>query len=88
MANEKRGKILKFVPPVTDEETRRADLAVLKGVYKTLAERGEDPVPSIVGYLLTEDPTYITPGEGARIAIGKLNRDRVLYAMVQDYLKD
>ena len=39
-----------------------------------------------MGYLLTEDPTYITNYNGARSKICKLDRDELLQELVQCYL--
>lgn len=56
-------------------------------VYEALQEKGYHPLGQIVGYLLTEDPTYITNHNGARQLIRKIDRDRLLYDIVADYLE-
>lgn len=56
-------------------------------VYEALREKGYYPLGQIVGYLLTEDPTYITNHNGARQFIRRIDRDRLLYDMVADYLE-
>ena len=56
-------------------------------VYNALLEKGYDPVNQIVGYLLSEDPTYITNHRNARTLIRKLDRDELLQAMVHKYLQ-
>ena len=61
--------------------------AVLALVYNALKEKGYNPVNQIVGYLLSEDPTYITTHNNARNIICKVDRDELLRAMVRDYLK-
>ena len=38
------------------------------------------------GYILSEDPTYITNHNGARTLICKLDRDEMLQALVKNYL--
>ena len=38
----------------------------LRQVYGILTEKGYNPIGQIVGYLLSEDPTYITNCSGAR----------------------
>ena len=48
---------------------------VLTSVYEALKEKGYDPVNQIVGYILSEDPTYITNHNGARTLICKIDRD-------------
>ena len=60
--------------------------AILSTVYQALQEKGYNPINQIVGYLLTEDPTYITNYNGARSMICKLDRDELLQELVQCYL--
>ena len=59
---------------------------ILRTVYDALSEKGYNPTNQIVGYLLTEDPTYITNYNGARSMICKLDRDELLQELVQCYL--
>jgi YD repeat-containing protein len=59
---------------------------ILTEVYDALREKGYNPINQIVGYLLTEDPTYITNYNGARSMICKLDRDELLQELVQCYL--
>ena len=49
-------------------------------------EKGYNPINQIVGYLLTEDPTYITNYNNARSMIGKLDRDELLQELLRSYL--
>jgi uncharacterized protein (UPF0297 family) len=60
---------------------------VLNDIYLALREKGYDPVMQIVGYLLTEDPTYITNHEGARALIGRIDRDELLDEIVRFYFE-
>ena len=60
--------------------------AVLTAVYDALREKGYNPINQIVGYLLSEDPTYITNDNGARSIISKLDRDELLNALLRSYL--
>ena len=55
-------------------------------VYKALEEKGYIGIDQIVGYLLSEDPTYITNFNNARSEIRKIDRDELLKVMVQNYL--
>jgi uncharacterized protein (UPF0297 family) len=55
-------------------------------VYHALNEKGYNPITQIVGYLLTEDPTYITNYNNARSMICKLDRDELMQALVRCYL--
>ena len=61
---------------------------ILSVVHKALLEKGYNPVNQIVGYLLTEDPTYITNYKNARALVRHIDRDELLNAMVREYLKD
>ncbi len=58
----------------------------LKVVYDALTEKGYNPINQIVGYLLSEDPTYITTHKNARSLIRHIDRDELLQALVKDYL--
>ena len=61
--------------------------ATLHEVYRALSEKGYNPTTQIVGYLLTEDPTYITNYEGARALIGRIDRDELLDEIVRFYFE-
>ena len=60
--------------------------ATLTEVYDALKEKGYNPINQIVGYLLSEDPTYITTHKNARSLIRRIDRDELLAAMVKSYL--
>ncbi|MBE6888085.1 MAG: IreB family regulatory phosphoprotein [Ruminococcaceae bacterium] len=59
---------------------------ILKEVYDALKEKGYNPINQIVGYILSEDPTYITTHNGARNKIRKLDRDDILQSVLKNYL--
>ena len=59
---------------------------ILTTVYQSLEEKGYNPINQIVGYILSEDPTYITNHMGARTLIRKLDRDELLQVLVKKYL--
>ena len=61
---------------------------ILAKVYMALREKGYNPINQIVGYLLSEDPTYITNYNNARSLICKLDRDELLQELVRHYLFD
>ena len=61
---------------------------VLSDIYAALKEKGYNPVMQIVGYLLTEDPTYITNFNHARSLICQLDRDELLSEIVQFYFEE
>ncbi len=60
--------------------------AILTSVYDSLKEKGYDPINQIVGYILSEDPTYITNHNNARALIRRLDRDELLQELVKQYL--
>lgn len=66
-----------------EEEMRQTMLTV----YNALKEKGYNPISQIVGYILSEDPTYITTHNNARGLIRRLDRDELLQALVKNYLK-
>ena len=59
---------------------------ILTTVYQALEEKGYNPINQIVGYILSEDPTYITNFNNARTLIRKLDRDELLQELVRYYL--
>lgn len=65
-----------------DEEIR----AILTSVYNSLQEKGYNPINQIVGYILSEDPTYITNYNNARTLIRRLDRDELLQVLLKSYL--
>jgi len=60
----------------------------LTTVYDALRQKGYNPINQIVGYILSEDPTYITTHNNARSLIRHIDRDELLQAMVRAYLAD
>lgn len=72
-----------------DEYTRKFDFVVdqdaeihriMLTVYQALEEKGYNPINQIVGYILSEDPTYITNHNQARTLIRKVDRDELMQA--------
>ncbi|MBO5936264.1 MAG: IreB family regulatory phosphoprotein [Clostridia bacterium] len=61
---------------------------IMKQVHAALKEKGYNPINQIVGYILSEDPTYITTHNNARSLIRKVDRDELLQQLVTDYLKE
>ena len=59
---------------------------ILSTVYQALEEKGYNPINQIVGYILSEDPTYITNHNNARTLIRKIDRDELLQVLVRKYL--
>ena len=60
----------------------------LSVVYDALKEKGYNPISQIVAYLMSDDPTFITSHNIARVLISKLERDEVLEELVKTYLKN
>ena len=75
---------IKFTVPGDDKDNMRR---ILRSVFDALNEKGYNPINQIVGYLLTEDPTYITNYNNARAEIRKIDRDKLLHSMVSKYLE-
>ncbi len=69
------------------EQEEIAMRQTLQSVYDSLKEKGYNPINQIVGYILSEDPTYITNHNNARAQIRKIDRDELLRSLVQNYLK-
>ncbi|MBP3413451.1 MAG: IreB family regulatory phosphoprotein [Oscillospiraceae bacterium] len=72
----------------TVEDNTEEMKQVLTQVYRSLTEKGYNPINQIVGYILSEDPTYITNHNNARSLICKLDRDELLQELVRHYLFD
>ena len=67
-----------------DQEAEIRD--VVTKVYQALSEKGYNPLNQLVGYILSEDPTYITNHSNARALIRKIDRDALLNALLRHYL--
>lgn len=59
---------------------------ILSSVYNSLMVKGYNPINQIVGYILSEDPTYITNYNNARTLICRLDRDELLQELLKNYL--
>ena len=59
---------------------------IMLEVYNALKEKGYNPVNQLVGYILSEDPTYITTHNNARNLIRRIDRDTLLQILVKYYL--
>ena len=59
---------------------------VIGFVYKAMEEKGYNPVNQIVGYILSEDPTYITNYNNARTLICRIDRDELMQELLRTYL--
>lgn len=81
-ADDKQKTLMFTVKEQHKEELR----ATLQGVYNSLVEKGYNPTNQIVGYIITEDPTYITNYKNSRAIISKIDRDELLRALVEDFI--
>ena len=69
-------------PSERDVEVRR----VLDAVYAALSEKGYNPIYQLVGYIISEDPTYITNHNNARSLIRRIDRDDILNMLLRYYI--
>ena len=83
MAVRDNSKTLTFT---LGSESEREAKIILSAVYEALNEKGYDPVDQIVGYILSEDPTYITNHKNARSLICRIDRDELMRDLVRSYL--
>ena len=60
---------------------------ILQEIYNALCEKGYDPVRQIAGYILSEDPVYITDWKNARGMIQHIDRDELLKELIENYLE-
>lgn len=72
---------------IHDEKENEVKQTILT-VYEALRQKGYNPINQIVGYILSEDPTYITTHNNARSLITKVDRDELLQLLVKSYLND
>ena len=62
--------------------------SIILTTYEALMEKGYNPISQIVGYILTEDPTYITTHKNARNLIRRVDRFELLQIMLKDYIQN
>ena len=70
------------------DQTEQQIRLTLVSVYDALKEKGYNPINQIVGYILSEDPTYITTHNNARNLIRKIDRDTLLQSLVKYYISN
>jgi uncharacterized protein (UPF0297 family) len=68
------------------EQNREVMREKLQNVYDALVEKGYNPINQIVGYIISEDPTYITNYNNSRAIISKIDRDELLRTLVEDFI--
>ena len=67
-----------------EEEIRK----VILTIYSSLLEKGYNPLSQIVGYILSEDPTYITTHNNARSLIRRIDRFELLQILLKEYINN
>lgn len=77
----------KTIPFSIKDDNEREMRSTLLTVYNALREKGYNPVSQLVGYILSEDPTYITTHNNARSLIRRIDRDELLQSMLKVYLE-
>ncbi len=82
MSSDQSKTITFSVHDEREDETRRT----LVTIYEALREKGYNPINQLVGYILSEDPTYITNHKNARSLIRRIDRDELLNTLVKNYL--
>ncbi len=80
---DNRSKTLMFTVQEQSKEVLREKL---QSVYDSLVEKGYNPINQIVGYIVSEDPTYITNYNNSRAIISKIDRDELLRTLVEDFI--
>ncbi len=70
---------------IVDKRTETRE--IITAVYNALLVKGYNPINQLVGYIITEDPTYITNYKNARTLISRLDRDELLQELVRSYLE-
>ena len=76
---------IKFTVPGDEKDSMHR---ILRSVFDALNEKGYNPINQIVGYILSEDPTYITTHNNARNLIRRIDRDTLLQSLVKYYLSN
>lgn len=71
---------------IREEDRDRERKMLLREVYDALSEKGYNPIGQLVGYILTEEPTYISKHKNARSLIRKIDREELMAAMIKEYL--
>ena len=85
MQFSKKDKTITFSASRLEKELEMKN--ILASVYDSLKEKGYDPINQIVGYILSEDPPYITNYNNARALIRKIDRDELMRTLVTIYLQ-
>ena len=60
---------------------------ILEIVYRANVEKGYDAVNQITGYLVSDDPTYITSHNDARKMVRRIERDEIIEELLLSYAR-
>ena len=71
-----------------DDTNKQEINKTLTNVYRSLDEKGYNPINQIVGYVLSGDPAYIPRYNDARNQIRRYERDEIIEELVRFYLKE
>lgn len=71
----------------SEEIKREVIHANLMSVSHALDERGYNAVHQIAGYLISNDPAYISSHKSARSIIQQADRDEIIEELVKFYLE-
>ena len=71
------------------EDLRRDTIKhVLRLVQEAMEERGYNSVNQLAGYLISNDPAYISSHKNARTIIQSVERYEIIEELVRAYLED
>ena len=82
-STDNKQKTIMFSVKESNKEVLREKL---QSVYESLVEKGYNPINQIVGYIISEDPTYITNYNNSRAIISKIDRDELLRTLIEDFI--
>ena len=71
-----------------DDTNKQEINKTLTTVYRSLDEKGYNPINQIVGYVLSGDPAYLPRYNDARNQIRRYERDEIVEELVRFYLKE
>ncbi len=72
--------------PINLTEKKSQDIKeTIRDVYNALDEKGYDAINQLAGYIISEDPTYITSHNNARVNITRLDRFDILTEILNNY---
>lgn len=75
--------------PEFDEKQRKEEIKeALSNAYLGMKERGYSPIDQLVGYLRTDDPSYLTNNRNARNVLRRFDVEDVLEMILESYFND